>query len=181
MGIRSQRMSAKYDKTDRTVSSDAFWRRSSDIVLNGYPGKGGNIFQHPERTSVPERRILHILWQARRGKIKKDGTQGRKNRRSKSAGDRRGYIHAAGRACLRHKRKGRYEWYRYPGRRTLYGREYAAGRARTAATSGTKKTGALSETTGRSGKNGRGKDPCIFLPRIGCGGTDSWFYRLSEP
>lgn len=24
-------------------------------------------------------------------------------------------------------------------------------------------------------KNGRGKDPCIFLPRIGCGGTDSWF------
>lgn len=30
-------------------------------------------------------------------------------------------------------------------------------------------------------KNGRGKDPCIFLPRIGCGGTDSWFYRLSEP
>lgn len=57
----------------------------------------------------------------------------------------------------------------------------AAGRARTAATSGTKKTGALSETTGRSGKNGRGKDPCIFLPRIGCGGTDSWFYRLSEP
>lgn len=44
MGIRSQRMSAEYDKTDRTVSSDAFWRRSSDIVLNGYPGKGGNIF-----------------------------------------------------------------------------------------------------------------------------------------
>ena len=40
---------------------------------------------------------------------RKDGTQGRKNRRSKSAGDRRGYIHAAGRACLRHKRKGRYE------------------------------------------------------------------------
>ena len=54
-------MSAEYDKTDRTVSSDAFWRRSSDIVLNGYTGKGGNIFQHPERTSVPERRILHIL------------------------------------------------------------------------------------------------------------------------
>ena len=47
--------------------------------------------------------------EARRGKIKKDGTQGRKNRRSKFAGDRRGYIHAAGRACLRHKRKGRYE------------------------------------------------------------------------
>ena len=44
-----------------------------------------------------------------------------------------------------------------------------------------KRQGALSETTGRSGKNGRGKDPCIFLPRIGCGGTDSWFYRLSEP
>lgn len=41
-------------------------------------------------------------------KLKRWNT-GKKNRRSKSAGDRRGYIHAAGRACLRHKRKGRYE------------------------------------------------------------------------